>query len=165
MTVRPDRAASSAAARIAVTNRTAERARRLAASVSGSTAGFGDLPAALADADLVISCTGAAGLVIPAEMTASVFERFTHGNRASRRGAGLGLAIVKAISEGHGGTVMVRQREEGGTVFEMRLPYAPPDAITSTSDPVGMSPPDNAPPASVTLVPGQPEAAQPEPRR
>jgi glutamyl-tRNA reductase len=58
------------AARIAVTNRTAERARRLAASVSGSTAGFGDLPAALAVADLVISCTGAAGLVITAEMTA-----------------------------------------------------------------------------------------------
>ena len=102
---------------------------------------------------------------IPAEMTASVFERFTHGNRASRRGAGLGLAIVKAIAEGHGGTVMVRQREEGGTVFEMRLPYAPPDSITSTSDPEGMSPPDNAPSAPVTLLPGQAEAAQPEPGR
>src|SRR5512132_3615544 len=62
------------AARIAVTNRTAERAGRLAASVSGSTAGFGDLPAALADADLVISCTGAAGLVITAEMTAQALR-------------------------------------------------------------------------------------------
>ncbi len=62
------------AARIAVTNRTAERASRLAASVSGSTAGFGDLPAALADADLVISCTGAAGLVITAEMTAQALR-------------------------------------------------------------------------------------------
>jgi glutamyl-tRNA reductase len=62
------------AARIAVTNRTAERARRLATSVSGSTAGFGDLPAALADADLVISCTGAAGLVITAEMTAQALR-------------------------------------------------------------------------------------------
>jgi glutamyl-tRNA reductase len=62
------------AARIAVTNRTAERARRLAASVSGSTAGFGDLPAALADADLVISCTGAAGLVITAEMAAQALR-------------------------------------------------------------------------------------------
>ena len=54
------------AASIVVTNRTPERAQRLAASVSGSTAGFGDLPAALADADLVISCTGATGLVITA---------------------------------------------------------------------------------------------------
>jgi glutamyl-tRNA reductase len=62
------------AARIAVTNRTAERASRLAASVSGSTAGFGDLPAALAGADLVISCTGAAGLVITAEMTAQALR-------------------------------------------------------------------------------------------
>jgi len=56
------------AASIVVTNRTPERAQRLAASVSGSTAGFGDLPAALADADLVISCTGATGLVITAGM-------------------------------------------------------------------------------------------------
>jgi glutamyl-tRNA reductase len=56
------------AASIVVTNRTPGRAQRLAASVSGSTAGFGDLPAALADADLVISCTGATGLVITAGM-------------------------------------------------------------------------------------------------
>ena len=54
------------AANIVVTNRTPERAERLAASVSGSTAGFGDLPAALAAADLAISCTGATGLVITA---------------------------------------------------------------------------------------------------
>jgi len=56
------------AASIVVTNRTPERAERLAESVSGSTAGFADLPAALAGADLVISCTGAAGLVITAGM-------------------------------------------------------------------------------------------------
>ena len=56
------------AATIVVTNRTPERAERLAASVSGSTAGFSDLPAALAAADLVISCTGATGLVITAGM-------------------------------------------------------------------------------------------------
>src|SRR5262249_27720304 len=43
---------------IVVTNRTPERAERLAASVSGSTAGFADLPAAVAVADVVISCTG-----------------------------------------------------------------------------------------------------------
>ena len=62
------------AASIVVTNRTPERAERLAASVSGSTAGFGDLPAALAAADLVISCTGATGLVITAEMAAEALR-------------------------------------------------------------------------------------------
>jgi glutamyl-tRNA reductase len=62
------------AASIVVTNRTPERAERLAASVSGSTAGFGDLPAALAAADLVISCTGATGLVITAGMAAEALR-------------------------------------------------------------------------------------------
>jgi glutamyl-tRNA reductase len=62
------------AASIVVTNRTPERAERLAESVSGSTAGFADLPAALAGADLVISCTGAAGLVITAGMAADALR-------------------------------------------------------------------------------------------
>ena len=62
------------AASIVVTNRTPERAERLAESVSGSTAGFADLTAALAGADLVISCTGAVGLVITAGMTAEAFR-------------------------------------------------------------------------------------------
>jgi glutamyl-tRNA reductase len=62
------------AASIVVTNRTPERAERLAGSVSGSTAGFADLPAALAGADLVISCTGAAGLVITAAMAADALR-------------------------------------------------------------------------------------------
>ncbi len=63
---------------------------------------------------------------IPASMTASVFERFSHGNGTSPRGSGLGLAIVKAITEGHGGTVSARNRDGGGTVVEMELPYAFP---------------------------------------
>ena len=62
------------AASIMVTNRTHKKAQRLAASVSGSTAGFSDLPAALARADLVISCTGAAGLVITAGMAAQALR-------------------------------------------------------------------------------------------
>jgi glutamyl-tRNA reductase len=62
------------AACIVVANRTPRRAARLAASVSGSTAEFGDLPAALAGADLVISCTGATGLVITADMTSQALR-------------------------------------------------------------------------------------------
>jgi glutamyl-tRNA reductase len=60
-------AARSGAASIVVANRTRSHAERLAASV-GTTAtritGLADLPAAIAAADVVISCTGAAGPVI-----------------------------------------------------------------------------------------------------
>ena len=56
------------AASIVIANRTARRADRLAASVAGATAGLADLPAALAAADLVISCTGADGAVITTGM-------------------------------------------------------------------------------------------------
>jgi glutamyl-tRNA reductase len=52
------------AARITVANRTRENAERLAGAVGGSAVDLADLPAALADADLVISCTGAVGHVI-----------------------------------------------------------------------------------------------------
>jgi glutamyl-tRNA reductase len=71
---------------IVVTNRTPERAERLAASVSGSTAGFGDLPAALAAADLAISCTGATGLVITAGMVTEALRlRSGAGREAQTR--------------------------------------------------------------------------------
>ncbi|MBG0827333.1 glutamyl-tRNA reductase [Planomonospora sp. ID67723] len=53
---------------IVVVNRTHERAVRLAQTVGGRAAGFGDLAAELAEADLVISCTGATDVVITADM-------------------------------------------------------------------------------------------------
>jgi len=69
-------AARLGAARIVVANRTRERAERLAASAGGTTADLHDLRPALAEADLVISCTGAAGLVITAGIvTAALKER------------------------------------------------------------------------------------------
>ena len=60
-------AARSGAASITVANRTRKHAERLAASVSTVTTtvtGLADLPAAIAAADVVISCTGATGQVI-----------------------------------------------------------------------------------------------------
>jgi glutamyl-tRNA reductase len=57
-------AARSGAARVVVANRTRPGAERLAAGVGGGVADFADLPQAIAEADLVISCTGAGGLVI-----------------------------------------------------------------------------------------------------
>jgi len=56
------------AAGIVIANRTRERATRLAASVAGETAGLAALAAAIEAADLVISCTGATGVVITETM-------------------------------------------------------------------------------------------------
>jgi glutamyl-tRNA reductase len=53
---------------IVVVNRTHERAVRLAQTVGGRAAQFGDLAAELARADLVVSCTGATDVVVTAGM-------------------------------------------------------------------------------------------------
>jgi glutamyl-tRNA reductase len=68
-------AARAGAARVTVANRTRASAERLAAGVGGAVADFADLPAAIAEADLVISCTGAAGLVITAGIVREVLAR------------------------------------------------------------------------------------------
>jgi glutamyl-tRNA reductase len=67
-------AARSGAASITVANRTRAHAERLAASVSPVTTtvtGLEDLPSAIAAADVVISCTGAAGQVITGDMVSA----------------------------------------------------------------------------------------------
>ncbi len=60
-------AARMGAAGIVVANRSHEHARRLATTVSGTAAELSRLPAEIAAADLVVSCTGAPGFVISAE--------------------------------------------------------------------------------------------------
>ncbi|TYL54814.1 glutamyl-tRNA reductase [Nocardioides sp. BGMRC 2183] len=55
------------AARIAVVNRSTERAERLAELYDGVPLPLDDLARALADADVVISCTGAVGAVLSAD--------------------------------------------------------------------------------------------------
>ncbi len=76
-------AARSGAASIVVANRTRERAERLAASVNTTVTkitGLADLPAAMASADVLISCTGAAGHVITHDMvSAALTARDTPG--------------------------------------------------------------------------------------
>ncbi|HJQ05320.1 MAG TPA: glutamyl-tRNA reductase [Nocardioides sp.] len=54
--------------RIAVANRSPERARRLAAQYDGVAVPLEELPAELGRADVVISCTGATGIVVDAAM-------------------------------------------------------------------------------------------------
>ncbi|WP_030267851.1 glutamyl-tRNA reductase [Streptomyces sp. NRRL B-24484] len=55
-----------------IANRTAERAERLVTILgTGRTVDFAKVPETLADVDLVVSCTGAAGVVVTAEQVAS----------------------------------------------------------------------------------------------
>ena len=69
----------SGAAGIAVANRTRRHAERLAAKVSGHAVELADLGPALAAADVVISCTGAAGHVISRDLvSAALADRPPH---------------------------------------------------------------------------------------
>jgi len=68
-------AARTGAARVAVANRTRSKAERLATGAGGVVADFADLPAAIAGADLVISCTGAGGAVITAQMVRAALDQ------------------------------------------------------------------------------------------
>ena len=82
-------AARRGAAGIVVANRTKDHAERLAATVRGTTADMQDLGTALAAADLVISCTGATGLVITADMvTGALRARATSARSRCARPSG-----------------------------------------------------------------------------
>jgi len=54
--------------RVTVANRTPERAARLATEYAATPATLADLPAALAEADLVIACAGASGVLVTRAM-------------------------------------------------------------------------------------------------
>ncbi len=83
---------------VVVANRTPEHARRLAASVGGTTASMHDLAPALAAADLVVSCTGAAGLVITAETVSAALAQRAPGAAGRRRTlALLDLALPRDV--------------------------------------------------------------------
>ncbi len=62
---------------------------------------------------------------IPPAHLERVFERFVSfrpGEGGARDHMGLGLPIAQAIVEGYGGTIQARNRPEGGTRIEVRLP-------------------------------------------
>ena len=81
-------AARMGAAHIVVANRTMDRAGKLAATVAGSTAELTGLAGPLAGADLVISCTGATGVVITAELVDSALRQRTGTTGTGTTGAG-----------------------------------------------------------------------------
>ena len=53
-----------------------------------------------------------------------IFQPFAGSSRPG--GAGLGLAIARELAQGHGGDLTLAQTGDQGSVFELRLPGAPP---------------------------------------
>jgi glutamyl-tRNA reductase len=96
-------AARLGAADIVVANRTHDRAVRLAASVRGGTAELTNLPNALAGADLVISCTGATGIVITTGMVAAALRSRESSPGATRPLVFLDLALPRDVEPGVAG--------------------------------------------------------------
>jgi signal transduction histidine kinase len=63
------------------------------------------------------------GPQVDREAAARLAEPFERLQReADARGAGLGLSIVRAVSEAHGGSLLIEPRAEGGLVVTVRLP-------------------------------------------
>jgi len=69
------------AVELTVTSRTRHRAERLAASAGGRAADMSELVDLIAASDLVVTCTGASGHVITAEMVAAALVRRAHPAR------------------------------------------------------------------------------------
>lgn len=63
---------------------------------------------------------------LPSGEEQQVFQKFFRaqpvGIERARRGIGLGLAISKGIVEAHGGTIIARNRPDGGACFRFTLP-------------------------------------------
>jgi glutamyl-tRNA reductase len=100
--------ARAGAARLTVANRTRAKAERLAAGVAGdiasAAADFTGLPAAIAEADLVISCTGAANLVV----TEAIVREVLAARRPGRDLVLLDLAMPRDVDPAVSGLPGVR---------------------------------------------------------
>ncbi|MCQ9084907.1 two-component system sensor histidine kinase EnvZ [Vibrio harveyi] len=76
-----------------------------------------------ADKQLVWVCVEDNGPGIEQSQIARLFEPFTRGDTArGSEGTGLGLAIVKRIVSQHSGSVVVRNRSEGGLSAQISFP-------------------------------------------
>jgi len=62
----------------------------------------------------------------PSELS-SVFNKFYRGKDARTGGTGLGLSIVKGFVDAHGGTVIAKNRQNGGAIFSIRIPVKIPE--------------------------------------
>jgi PAS domain S-box-containing protein len=65
------------------------------------------------------------GAGIPPDVLPRIFDPF-FTTKDVGRGAGLGLAITYGIVQEHGGTITAANAADGGAVFQIELPAAPP---------------------------------------
>jgi signal transduction histidine kinase len=71
---------------------------------------------------------------IPEDELEGVFEAFVQSSRTKdgSGGTGLGLAISRTIMHAHGGRITARNREGGGSVFEIVLPARGGDTMPAS---------------------------------
>ncbi len=63
------------------------------------------------------------GVGIDDELQKRLFGRFEQGQARLGSGSGIGLSLVKELAEAQGGRVSVENRPEGGSIFQVFLPY------------------------------------------
>jgi signal transduction histidine kinase len=72
---------------------------------------------------------------VPEDSLPHVFDRFYRSDEArALPGSGLGLAIVKQVVDGHGGTVTLANRPDGGAVVTVTLVPVPQEEPVSTPE-------------------------------
>ncbi|MBK8258074.1 MAG: sensor histidine kinase KdpD [Polyangiaceae bacterium] len=87
---------------------------------------------------------------LPRGTESKVFEKFFRGPSREAFGAGLGLAICKGVADAHGGSIVAENREDGGAVFRIRLPFSGPPPLVPSSRSVLDSTPEAAPESQST---------------
>jgi len=63
----------------------------------------------------------------PPESIPHIFDKFYRVSAASAGGIGLGLSIVKGFVDAHKGTVMIQNRQNGGSLITIKIPSELPD--------------------------------------
>ena len=75
--------------------------------------------------DRIVATVRDTGTGIPEETLPRIFEPF-YTTKDVGKGTGLGLAITYGIVQEHGGQIIAANHPEGGAVFTVELPMAPP---------------------------------------
>ncbi len=86
-----------------------------------------ELSVTIANNNMIQVAVADQGEGIPPAKRDSLFYRFSRLNTAgsAQQGVGLGLWVVHAIVSEHGGTVGIRERPGGGSIFWFTVPIAP----------------------------------------